>query len=492
VVSFFTICTNAQTIYWQLQPREYSSIERIGKGLYKVVSGNKVGVINRLGEMVVPIEYDGVEPFYEDLAPVINKEGTREVIVGVLEKSGRFNRFNDKYYAIANQKFYSEGLLTVSDNRRKLGYINSLGERICGFESNISYVKPFVEGYAAIFRGKNLYQLITPQGEACQIVLGISEIYGGTNMYNGKAVVWDTNGKVFEYSPATRQVNRIKQPSSMDYDYLFRFKAITKMSDKIPYQEVEGGNVGLSPSIENGKYGFGSLLPAQFSSATPFVDDISIVQFNGKYGLLRYSASSSPVSVSVEKPELTYRPSQKANCQFKLYIPQEWNSSDLQVSVSDSSNGENINASNRNGLCTFEVAPNGKSQSFGIEVRSGQLTLWKGNVNYTFKKVDPIKNTNVTLRLINDKANSDDKCLVECTIANPNDDELTTVVILNGSNGFESKTQTVKIAPHSSVKVSSYFLVKKIMQNQSVTVTTDKGGSAKLTGLDLIPFNIDG
>jgi hypothetical protein len=489
---FVAISLNAQTVYWQLQPREYSSIERIGKGLYKIASDNKVGVMNQSGEMIVPLEYDGIERFYEDLALVINKEGTREIVAGTLEKAGKFNRFEETFYAIPNQEFYSEGLLTVVDNNKRLGYINPTGNRVCGFESSLSYIKPFVEGYAAIFRGKNIYQLISPKGEACTIVLGISEVYGGTNMYNGSAVVWDTNGKVYEYFPSTRQVTRIKRPSSMDYDYLFRFKAITKGSNEIPYQEVEPGKEGISPTSEEGKLGFGIMMPPQFTFATPFVDDISIVQIDGKYGLLRYSETGSPISAFVEQSELSYKPNQRVTCGFKLNIPQEWDNQSLKILVDGRLANETVDVSYKSGLCTFDVSPKDENQLFRVKVRNDMLVLWEGDIKYRFKKIDPIKNANMTLRLVNDRANSEDRCVVECSITNPNDVELSTTVNITGTDNFERKTQVVDIPPHSTVKLSTYFIVKKILQNQSVTATTDKGGTAKLTGLDLIPFNIDG
>ena len=73
-------------------------------------------------------------------------------------------------------------------------------------------------------------------------------------------------------------------------------------------------------------------------------------------------------------------------------------------------------------------------------------------------------------------------------ITNPNPDPITTQVTMTGSNLLEAVSVRVTVPALGTKDVSTYFIVKKAVSGQKVTVTTAAGGSASLDGLQLIPF----
>lgn len=496
VVLVTTVSVNAQYVYWQMPPRSFSSLERMGHGMYKVEQAGKIGVINGSGNIIMPIEFDGIESFYEDCAIVVNKEGQCELIVGVMTGDGRFIRFPKKYYAIPNQKFFSDGLLTVSDEKKRLGYIDVDGNEVLGFSKGYTKIKPFTEGYAAVFRGNNGYQLISQSGTPCRIILGLGEIYGGTNVCNGKAVVWDSDGIVYEYFPAAGNSKKIGKLKSKTLDYLYCLTSISGRTKQIPYQISDKGKEGISPIMENGKYGFSYeghvLISPQFNTATPFIDDISVVSINGQYGLLKYSNTGSAFSIIAEKKYYEYAPGTDVTCKFHLNVPKEWSGSGFEVLIKERETGRILSTVRRGGDYSFKCMPQNGSQTYDIDVTSGGLSLWSGSETYTFKKVNPMKSLVVSVSVKNDKADVKDQCWVVGSVHNPNSQSITVTIKMRGSTSFAEKTETVTIPAGGIHKITSYFTVKKILQNQSVSITTSKGGNATKTGLDLIPFYTGG
>lgn len=66
--------TMAQTVKWAMQPKEYDSIEPIGKNLFKVTNNNKIGLINADGTVVVEPVCDDIIGYYEDKALLVSND----------------------------------------------------------------------------------------------------------------------------------------------------------------------------------------------------------------------------------------------------------------------------------------------------------------------------------------------------------------------------------------------------------------------------------
>ena len=173
--------------------------------------------------------------------------------MGCLSDNGTYNAFAEKYYTLVGQKFFSDGLLSVADADGNVGYIDTFGNKVVGFDGRFDRIKPFSEGYAAVFKNKR-YSLISKSGETVKFkFLGIAEVNSGTNVYKGKVYVWDTTGKLYSsfvdnatsngsvvYVGNQRQSGvcvKTKWPGNRAYDYLYRFSAYTGDGKNVPFDE---------------------------------------------------------------------------------------------------------------------------------------------------------------------------------------------------------------------------------------------------------------
>lgn len=98
------------------------------EGLAVVKKDGKFGCINKLGELVIPYAYDGVEPFSDGLAKISEvyyKNGYIHHRHGNIDKTGKLVIPCSYDFAEA----FSEGFAKVED-RDKVSYINKVGETI--------------------------------------------------------------------------------------------------------------------------------------------------------------------------------------------------------------------------------------------------------------------------------------------------------------------------------------------------------------------------
>ena len=326
----------SQTVVWQMHPSNYSEITHLMNDLYIAKLNDKVGLIRSDGSVVAPIENEHISDFYENKSLVTYTDGQRECVRGVLLSDGKYNAFSTKYYTLSGQKFYSDGLLSVADAEGRLGYVDVYGNKVLGFDGKYDKIKPFTEGYAAVFKNKR-YSLIDKAGIAVSFTFnGVAELYGGTNVFNGKAYIWDTNGKLYTFD--TLQGGTCKSgkwPSSKTLDYLYRFASLSDKTKAVPYYKVQNERKkGIAPDLINNLYGFslenGVVIPAQFSKANQFEDNLSVVCLNGKYGILRYVDGQSFL-VSGTKNPIGYYAGEKVKCNFRLTVPGSWEGKVLDV-----------------------------------------------------------------------------------------------------------------------------------------------------------------
>lgn len=489
----------AQTIIWQLRPTDYSGMARFGPDLYQVEKDGKKGLIRSDGSVVIPMGYTEITGFYEHKALVFSDETDMEGnqrILGYLTDGGRYVPFSNNYFSLKGLAFYSDDMLPVNDAKGRRGYLDERGMPVLGFDGKWSSIMPFTEGHATVFTGKKgnmKYHLIDKDGNYAQFLLGNGiELYGGKNVYNGKAMVWDTNGKFYNYDVLTGKSTSAKQPANKQNDYLYCFMDVTGRGKTAPYNSFSGGNKGLQPVVEGGMYGYTEngkvILPSQFSQATPFEDGLAIVNLQGQYGILRYVRGGDDFSVSIPKSHFVYDEGSSVNCAFQLAVPEVWNRDKLEVSVVDKTNGERMSLENSAGVYTFKLKPNSTERSYNIFVASEGLALWSGETSYTFKKKE-VLNLRASLSIGVTKADANDKVYVTATITNPGKEAVTATISMTGSSAFNNVSRTETIAAGGSTKISSYFTVaSNTLKNQHVSVSTSKGGHDSKTGLTLTPF----
>lgn len=382
----------AQTAVWQLHPTDYSEITIINNNLYKVFRNGKIGLIHSDGTIVTSVENDNLSDFYEGKAIVTVNDGHGERIDGCLTEDGTYYHFNKKYYTLNGQKFFSDGVISVANEQGKLGYIDVMGTEVCGFDGKYDKIKPFSEGYAAVFKNKKYY-LINKEGTPIRFTFkSVGEVFGGTNVFNGLAYIWDTTGKFYTYNINNDAPCRsIKAPqNTKSLDYLYRFSCISGANKEVPFVEKKYSGVkGLLPSENGGLYGYNNdgniILPFQFHSAGQFENGNAIVNQNGRLGIIRYVDGNS-FSVSEISNKIVFYAGKTTTCQFNIEIPEVWRNADLKISIKDPQ-GISIETTHVNNSYSFtQKLSSSCRQEYKVTISGDGLRLFDGHLSYSFIK----------------------------------------------------------------------------------------------------------
>lgn len=383
----------AQTAVWQLPPSNYEAISRLNTNLYRVEHNGKVGLIRADGTVVAAVENDDIGLFYEHLALVTRNDGTGERVSGCLTDDGKYYNFSERYYTLAGQKFFSDGLLSVSDANGKVGYIDLHGNKALGFDGKYDRIKPFVEGHAAVFKNKK-YHLIDKAGTLTHFQFkGVGEVYGGTNVHQGLAYVWDGDGKFYSFDVNQGDYcQKVKLASDKPtYDYLYCFSIVSGRSKTVPFRQLNtSGTPGLSATQFDGAWGYRSpdnrvVLPGQFDEAGQFEDGYAVVTLQGRKGILRY-IDGNGFSAAAPAGTVDFYDDDAVTLRFDLSVPQAWQGKVLQVEVRDAA-GTQLTCSNGSGFYTFAVHPNATANlDYQLTIRGEGLKLYTAGLSYSVQQ----------------------------------------------------------------------------------------------------------
>ena len=510
VVAFTAIIsTNAQLITWSVKPGIYTNIEPCWGDMYFVYQGNSIGVINGDGRVIVSPDASRITGFYGGYALVLKLDGGRERIIGVLTSEGTYNQVNDPYYTIPNQEFFSEGFVTVTNPQGYVGYMNTHGSVDKQFD--VTYATPYSEGYAAVGEGED-FSIIDKRFNSLQINLpSMSPLYGGSNVYKGEAVVWDGNGSPFRFNVKNgrcdpindKSIKKATKSQQIDWDYLGCFSLITNRAETVSYDLPKRSSQTLSPTERGNKYGYEQngkiLLPFQFDLAEAFHGNYAVVKLNGKPALLVLHNSTETFGAVPINSEIIYKRNESENLQhnFRITVPSLWNVEKI-IAKTKNDNGIYIPTTNNEGSFEFLSDASEDGKKFSIELESDGLKLWSGDIAYNYMKqkiVDSkseshegFKPFTVSLKAKNTQADKNNRCYVEATISNPNSETISAMVVFKGSNLLEAVEKRVSVPAYGKIEISTFFKVTKAVTGQEVTVSTTAGGTAKLDGLQLIPF----
>ena len=471
----------SQTAIWEMKPVDCSSLSRIAPGLYQMEANGKKGVVDNKGNAIVKTECTDITPFYEGKALLVSKENGKNRVLGYLTAKGKHVLFTKPYFAINGQDFYSDGMLTVEDEEGRKGYLDGKGNEIEEiFSEGYDMIKHFCEGYAAVFKNRKYY-LIDKSGQSEHIVIGVGEVKGGTNVFQGEAYVFDEKGTVYVYNVNTKiqcekSKRKFKKGNNED-DYLFRFTTVSGMGKEIPYDETPKGKMGLTPIQEGGKFGYRTeettILPPQFDFATTFEDGMAVVAKNGQYGILKWVDQVDPLSVQVEKSHLSYYAGSPVECGFNVNVSNAWQGGKLQVDVS--CGGLPIPAISSGAGYAFKYVPKSKEQTFDVEIAADGLTLCHLSISYTFEK----RHRNFTFSFSpssgNISANENGLAEISITVTNPNNEHVKSKVTINAQGKGE-----YQFPPNGSQTFSVL-----LQESRTVEIKTDYGNSSKSYNLSI-------
>lgn len=490
VVGSQSIPVQAQTAVWQIPLTDYSSIVRFGPQLYQVTKNGQTGLIRSDGSVVVPVKAKRITGFYEHKALVLGSDGGRENILGILDDQGNYHAVNGQYFTLTGLDFCSDGMIPAASADGMPGYLDERGNAVLGFNGMWDRVMPFTEGHAAVFKNKK-YSLIDKSGRPSTIIIGIGEVYGGTNMYQGQAVIWDTDGGFYTFNPTEGSCKKTKQPADTGWDYLYCFTGVTGRQKTVPLSSLSSAASLIQPIQVNGLYGYKTdanktILPCQFTSASAFEDGIAIVGVDGKIGLLRYVEQAGTFNVVSPQNHYTYTPGGSVACGLQIGVPQVWRGKRYKVEIAAKGSNERLTCSQDGNLYKFTLYPEYTEKTFDVFIKSDGLTLWQGDVSYTFKRLDV--NLEISIEMGNTTADRDGKVYMTVKIHNPSTESITATVEMRGSKCFESNLQTITLTPGGNMELQGRFNVTEDVDNQYVKVTSTAGGTASKTGLTLKKF----
>lgn len=383
-----------QTAYWIVEPSTYNEIKYIAPNIYKVTKNGKIGLINAAGEVIADPVNDEMTGFYENKALLLKSDGNGDRIIGCVTGKGIYYKFANAFYTLNGQVFFSDGVITVGDENKKLGYVDEKGNPVLGFDGKYDKIKPFTEGYASVF-SKKKYSLIDKDGQPVRLAFdGVGEVYGGTNVYKGTAYVWDTNGKFYTYNVEKGGFcKKTKTPeNTSSVDYLYRFSCISGLGKQPTYTAQEAPKIfdpGF-PSVVAGPKGKGyaiegkTVIKEQFSEAGPFLTGAAIVKNDGRCGMLGYTKDDGFSAFSTSQTIRTRR-NQAAKCNFTIQVPKAWRNKDINVSITDSE-GSPLQSTFTNNTLVLDVVPTtDETITYHIYISGSGLSLWDGTVSQKYE-----------------------------------------------------------------------------------------------------------
>lgn len=318
---------------------EYDAITVNNVGLLEVRLNDKVGLYDRNGNELIPIEYDRIDPFHEGYAILYN--GDR--FVGFTDEQGKVVNLSARGYLLREgADYFSCGRLLVYNQGASAPvyrYINTDGTT-----NGETYLlaHPYIENYAAVLRSLDNRDLTKVQYDMIDINGNPIEIYDDkriglqfiSSFRDGKAILISknkfytitindrfpsqiyTDNSMSRKSMVTLEYSTLQVSSYPTNRYLikakngaFVFNANLQLDEyaldgnpkvNFPTAEVEsrvapgsvfsiltnGSTFGLS-------YMGNELLPPQFEEITIVEDDFAVVCSNGKYGIITVDSANS-------------------------------------------------------------------------------------------------------------------------------------------------------------------------------------------------------
>lgn len=482
----------AQTMVWQIPPAEYEALSYYGNGLFLFEKGGHKGLLRSDGTVLLNACVDEITGYFEHKALLLTTEGSQQRVLGYLTDAAEIVTFAGKYYTLNGLAYYSCGMLPAANAMGHKGYLNEKGEETLGFNGQWSQVLPFSEGYASNYIGTGAnrkYQLIDIGGRRVPFVIGYGEVVGGTNVYNGQTVIWDEDRNFYTYNLQSAKFKKISTPKLLETDYLYCLRSITGRPKTVPYSEAPTVVAELQPSKDNtgSLWGYGNLLPAQFTKAAPVMNNLAVVNLEGRWGVLRLADATTSFRLTPAQGEYTYEQGMSVNCALRVSLPEPWAERTTNIDVYDASTNQAIPAQWNQGRLVFALRPSLQTHEVYAKIFGEGLLLSTQSATMKFRKLEP--QLSVSISIASDVANKDNQVPVTAIVRNNSNTDVTATVHMTGSSAFVEKHSTVTIPAHGTAQVHSAFVVTQDVSGQSVRVTTSQGGSASRAGLSFESYN---
>lgn len=487
------VCSQAQTARWTIDP-QYTSVAPYGKDMYKVKKGNFAGVLDKEGNVVVPVTADSITQMTENCALLLKYEENKYRLTGILHMDQRMVTVNEEWY-VADYPFFSEGKLPVCNKMGKYGYIGTNGKLLINFA--YSNVHPFSEGWAAVSKGKNLLGglvkknnrqkvfYIDEQERVMNLPADIGDIYSGTSFKNGEALVITKDNR-YCFINTSGQLKRIDNNAILAFDKKYALQAESDREKRT--EEAAVVYDGPTTFSENNLYGYKTeqkvILPPQFEEALPFSQGYAIASVKGYYGVLKllkdeFSCLALPGTLKMDRKEME-------SIDYLITVPEEWRNSELDLICMVDGKEENScsRPGDMNPKRSFSlIVPKGK-QTFCL--KGDNLTVWDSSMSAATSMVTS-RDIAISISPSSSKANAKDNAAVTVRITNNTASQVELSVKITGQQ-LKAVTKKIKLASGQTQKISTYFTNVVKEEYRTVTVSTSLTENTVSKRVKLLPF----
>jgi hypothetical protein len=502
----------AQSVQWALKPK-YTSLQYYTEGLYKIHLNGKVGLLSKAGDEFLEALYDSITPFNNGYALAINRERGKYAIKKIINNNNSLTTVTGNYY-LTKYPYFSEDLLCVTNANKNYGYLSKTGQ--LAIECKYLDAHPFFNGRASItLKSKNVVY-IKEDGSYMSMDPGQGYIVFGSSFCNEEAVVYTIDRKGYVINTEGHSLHSFNQSieslqvNTSDY-------RIEGSSCKVSSENNDSYNKtqsdGIIPFQENGLYGYKNgnvtILPEQFTAASPFQGGYAKVTKEGKIGILKLVTGS--FSGSLLNDNIKVEKGKSEMIKYKVTCPPIWKDNSLTLHI-DNNNGqsEELQPTVNIDGCLYKISPQIKDHeekiTYNLSLQQDGLVLWEGkqDVHLIYIIVPPpipivheaIFETSrpmVESGKVKDKktgklcyrADANDKCHVCAEVRNIShgSGEITVSIYANNN---KLSTESFYIPGGGSRTIKANLIIKT-KKSVTISVCTNKCGEKNAT-YGFIPF----
>lgn len=501
LVLLSSLGVKAQTVSWVIQP-QYTSIEPYSDQLYKVKSGYQFGLIDKDGQLVVPVMADSITVMRNGhaLSLKYTTDG-RFKLIGILHSDLSYTNVMADYY-VSQYPFFSEDLLPVYNGKNRLGYIDPNGREVIEF--NLVEAYPFCEGIASVSKGKggvlgkisnvatDVLKVEKPKGtlgyvrndgQFLVIQKNLGKLKQAYSFNNGEALVVTEDGRSCFINPRGQLV-REDNNVLISVDEYYAYNPDAAGNRQVAKNYMQNFN-GPTTYVDGNKVGYrhGSkifLLP-QFSSAFPFSNNYAIAAVADKYGVLKILSDNFKHNPRFSRIEN----SSEQMVDYELLIPSEWQNSTLTMfcklenGIESSCVLQPSNSDKR--VFSFSI-PAGEKPLFRLEGEN--LLIWEIDLGASVEaEKDDLE---ISILSGSVKANAKDIATVGIKITN-NTSKVQQLTVSISGDKVSRLNKKISIQPGKSQNVYAQYtnVTKKGVYELNVSLSNGKKASRQI---NISPF----
>lgn len=317
----------AQIAKWLVRPN-YDSIEMVNGMLLEVSQNGKYGLLDKSGKKILPLEYDSISPFKDDIALLFKAEK----FYGITDTKGKVVSLQERdYMLVPGADHFNDRMLLVKRNKNYY-YIDADGNQTLG---PFAEAYPFYEGFACVRQYEDYikkpqetyYDFVSVNGTEFTLKKhNKKDICFMSSFHNGSAVIV-VKKKFFKVDSGSLELTPISLDSTMNkkslvvavnkeipvmkqenednlvyakngifmFDRNMRLKLMhlrgnDSISYDFPEEEVRIYTSSFGSIEKDGIYGLTyenkQLLPPQFEEVLHLEDNLAIVKVDDKCGVL--------------------------------------------------------------------------------------------------------------------------------------------------------------------------------------------------------------